>query len=59
MQKKGDAQVSLCNLKKNKKGLASCDTSTSKIFPAGAIYTTQKGIKSQPFFIKKTKNFNI
>ena len=39
-----------CNLKKNKKGLASCDTSASKISPAGVIYTTQKGIKSQQFF---------
>ena len=41
-----------CNLKKNKKGLASCDTSASYGFSrAGAIYTNRKGCKSQPFFI--------
>lgn len=48
----------LCNLKKNKKGLASCDTSDQLLLPpAGDIYTTQKGIKSQPFFVKKLSFF--
>ena len=58
-EKKEPSPLKGSSIKKNKKGLASCDTSASYGFSrAGAIYTNRKGCKSQPFFIIFLKKFN-